>query len=149
MDYLLDSNIIVIYSRDNDVSNLIEERYQLFSSNHRLFVSVVTLGEINAIIKKFQLGEKRQNNIQRILASIHKIGINFAEIIDKYGDIDAYSQGKIANSKVKFTARNMGKNDLWIAATSSVYDLILITTDKDFEHLDGEYLTLEYVDISL
>lgn len=148
MDYLLDSNIIVIYSRDNDISKLIEEKYQLFSGNHRLFVSVVTLGEINAIIKKFQLGIKRQNNIHRILASINKIGINFAEIIDRYGDIDAFSQGKLANKQVKFTSRNMGKNDLWIAATSSVYDLVLITTDKDFNHLDGEYLRLEYIDIS-
>jgi len=26
MDYLLDSNIIVIYSRDNDISKLIEEK---------------------------------------------------------------------------------------------------------------------------
>lgn len=34
-------------------------------------------------------------------------------------DIDAYSQGK---------------------ATSSVYDLILLTADKDFEYLDKEYL---------
>ena len=41
----------------------------------------------------------------------------------------------------------MGKNDLWIAATSSVYDLVLLTTDKDFNHLDGEYLNLEYISI--
>ena len=41
----------------------------------------------------------------------------------------------------------MGKNDLWIAATSSIYDLILLTTDKDFNHLDSEYLNLEYIDI--
>lgn len=27
---------------------------------------------------------------------------------------------------------NIGQNDLWIAATSIVYDLILLTTDKDF-----------------
>jgi len=49
MNYLLDSNIIIIYSRDNDISNLIEEKYQLFSGNHQLFISVVSLGEINAI----------------------------------------------------------------------------------------------------
>ncbi len=41
----------------------------------------------------------------------------------------------------------MGKNDLWIAATSSIYDLISLTTDKDFNHLDSEYLNLEYIDI--
>ena len=41
----------------------------------------------------------------------------------------------------------MGKNDIWIAATASVYDLTLITTDKDFNHLKGEYINLEYIDI--
>jgi len=147
MDYLLDSNIIIIYSRDNDLSNLVEQKYQLFNGKHRLFISVVSLGEVNAIIKKLQLGKKRKEHIHQILSKTNKIGIDFDEIIDKYGDIDAYSQGKLTNNKSKFTSRNMGKNDLWIAATSSVYDLVLITTDKDFEHLDKEYLQLEYVDI--
>ena len=90
--------------------------------------------------KILQNAIESQNNIQRILDSVNKIGINFAEIIDRYGDIDAFSQGKLTNSNVKFTARNMGKNDLWIAATSSVYDLVLVTTDKDFNHLDKAYL---------
>jgi predicted nucleic acid-binding protein len=40
----------------------------------------------------------------------------------------------------------MGKNDLWIAATASVTNSALITTDKDFEHLDGVYLDYVYVD---
>jgi predicted nucleic acid-binding protein len=41
----------------------------------------------------------------------------------------------------------MGKNDLYIAATSSVYDLVLITTDNDFNHLSPEYIKLENVNI--
>lgn len=31
----------------------------------------------------------------------------------------------------------MGKNDLWIAATAITYNIPLITTDADFDHLDG------------
>lgn len=38
----------------------------------------------------------------------------------------------------------MGKNDLWIAATASVLGAILITSDKDFEHLDRKFLTIGY-----
>ena len=53
----------------------------------------------------------------------------------------------LKKKKSIFTARNMGKNDLWIAATSSAYDLVLITTDNDFNHLEHEYLQLEKVDI--
>jgi hypothetical protein len=34
--YLLDTNIVIIYSRENDFSKQIEKRYQLFSGNHKL-----------------------------------------------------------------------------------------------------------------
>ena len=40
----------------------------------------------------------------------------------------------------------MGKNDLWIAATASVLKAILFTTDRDFDHLDGEFLEVIYID---
>jgi tRNA(fMet)-specific endonuclease VapC len=41
----------------------------------------------------------------------------------------------------------MGKNDLWIAATASVYGLSLITADLDFNHLAPAFLNLELVDL--
>lgn len=43
-------------------------------------------------------------------------------------------------------ARNMGENDLWIAATAAVYDISLLSTDRDFEHLDGVFLEFHYVE---
>ena len=33
----------------------------------------------------------------------------------------------------------MGKNDVWIAATAMATSTSLLTSDKDFEHLDGEF----------
>lgn len=146
MDYLLDTNIIIIYGRDSELSRRIEEKYNLFDSNNSLAISVVTLGEIDAFIKKIGIGEKRQKRIEKIISRLAKVRVNSKEIISRYGDIDAYSQGKLKN-KGNFSARNMGKNDIWIAATASVYDLTLLTTDKDFDHLKGEYIKLEYIDV--
>ena len=40
----------------------------------------------------------------------------------------------------------MGKNDLWIAATTYVAGAKLITADKDFDHLDGEYFEVIYIE---
>ncbi|MDN5203316.1 hypothetical protein QQ008_18155 [Fulvivirgaceae bacterium BMA10] len=40
------------------------------------------------------------------------------------------------------SAKNMGKNDLWIAATAFVAKAELITMDGDFDHLNGEFLTV-------
>ena len=85
--------------------------------------------------------------IQRILSNATTIEIFNDDIIKTYGELDAYSQMKLAHRpNPKFSARNMGKNDLWIAATATHYDLTLLTTDRDFEHLDPDYLKLEYVD---
>ncbi|MEL6837525.1 MAG: type II toxin-antitoxin system VapC family toxin [Bacteroidota bacterium] len=147
MDYILDTNLIVIYSRDSDVAARIEEDYHLFDDRNSLAVSVVTLGEVSGLIKKLGIGEKRRKKIEAMLSRLAKVRIDTEEVIDRYGDIDAYSQGKLKKKRGNFSARNMGKNDLWIAATASVYDLTLITTDKDFDHLNGEYVKLEYVDI--
>jgi len=69
-------------------------------------------------------------------------------LISKYGDIDAFSQGKIKVDNINFTSRNMGKNDLWIAATASHFNLKLLTTDKDFIYLNNVYLDLEEIDIA-
>lgn len=75
------------------------------------------------------------------------IDINFKEVIERYGDIDAYSQGKLIGKPLGKSSRNMGKNDIWIAATASVYDMTLITSDKDFQHLQSNYLRLELIDL--
>ncbi len=147
MNYLLDTNIIIIYSRDSDIAEKIEEKYNFFSEQNTLAVSIVTLGELDSLIKQLNLGEKRRKKIELLLEDIAKVGLNSVELIQKYGDIDAFSQGKLKSKQAPFSARNMGKNDLWIAATASTYNLTLVTTDKDFSHLKGTYLDLEIIDI--
>lgn len=81
------------------------------------------------------------------MSLLTEFGINFEEVITKYAQRDAYSQGKSEKSRGRFSSRNMGKNDIWIAATASTFDLKLVTTDKDFEHLDGVYTDLLYISL--
>ena len=146
MDYFLDSNLVLIYSRENELSRQIEQHYQLFSPTNRLAVSVVTLGEVNALGKKLGIGKRRLGLLDGLLRQFNVFDIDLAEVIDRYGTIDAFSQGKLAGHRGEFTARNMGKNDLWIAATASVFDLTLVTTDRDFDHLADKFLQLIYID---
>jgi tRNA(fMet)-specific endonuclease VapC len=47
------------------------------------------------------------------------------------------------------TARNMGKNDLWIAATGSVINATLLTIDDDFNHLNKVFLEVVRIDQTL
>lgn len=140
MDYLLDTNILVIYSRNSALANQIEADLQLFSGEHNIAISAVTIGELNSLMQRNRYGEKRISNIGHILNKLFKIDINIYEILELYGRIDAYSQGKLVGSSVNFSSRNMGKNDIWIAATASAYDMTLVTTDKDFDHLNSDFV---------
>jgi len=37
--------------------------------------------------------------------------------------------------------------DCWIAATASVLNIKLLTIDKDFKHLDEEFIDLELINL--
>jgi tRNA(fMet)-specific endonuclease VapC len=68
-------------------------------------------------------------------------------LIPSYINIDAFSQCSHPEIAVyeHITPRNMGKNDLWIAATASLLNLKLITTDADFDHLNTNFIELQKV----
>jgi tRNA(fMet)-specific endonuclease VapC len=64
-----------------------------------------------------------------------------------YAEIDAFSQRKNpAFHNYPFTTpRNIGKNDLWIAATAALLGLKLVTTDTDFNHLHGVFIEIQHL----
>ena len=142
MNYLLDTNIILIYLRDKIGRINIEKDYDPFGAKNNPMISVVTVGEIKSIAKRNYWGIKRLNLLDDILNSIIITDINSEDVIEKYAEIDAFSQGKIKENPLSMSARNMGKNDLGIAATASVTKATLLTTDKDFEHLNKIYFPL-------
>lgn len=146
MNYLLDTNILLIYIRDTEFTRKLEEKVKILNPSNNLVISVVSLGEIKSIGKQNRWGEKKIKRLFEVLDRFLIADINVSEIIEKYAEIDAYSQGKLEGKKSKLSARNMGKNDIWIAATASVLELELITTDGDFSHLEGEYLKLRKID---
>ena len=148
MNYLIDTNILVIYVRDTDLTRRLEKNLRLLTGRNNLVISVVSIGEIKSIAKQNKWGEKRVRRLIEILSQFLIADINVEDIIESYSEIDTYSQGKLEGKATSFTSRNMGKNDLWIAATASTLNLELITTDKDFDHLNEEYLQLKRIDLS-
>ena len=79
------------------------------------------------------------------------VEVNDEKIIQRYAEVDAYSLNRDRKRPLPVgqTAHVMGKNDLWIAATASVLNARLLTTDHDFDHLDGIFLAVVYVDQKL
>jgi tRNA(fMet)-specific endonuclease VapC len=147
MTYLLDTNILLAYLRDSGLANKIDKHFQPLAYPNTPIVSVVSLGELKSIALRNNWGQKRVDLLDKFVKQFLIADINIATIIDKYAEIDAFSQGKLASKLLKESARNMGKNDLWIAASASVLKATLLTSDHDFSHLKNEYINLEIVDL--
>ena len=56
-------------------------------------------------------------------------------IIERYLEIEAFNKGKYPNKSHGTTHIEMGKNDIWIAATALDINALLVTSDNDFNHL--------------
>ena len=145
--FLFDTNIILIYLRRLPVLQIIKSIYNPFGSANESVISVVTVGELKALSLKNKWGKKRIKKMENFLLKFVIIDINNEDTTNHYAEIDAFSQGRLDGRNSNFSARNMGKNDLWIAATASVLGATLLTTDDDFDHLDGEFLQIGKIDI--
>lgn len=94
MNYLLDTNIIIVYSKDGVIAKRIEAEYKLFTAENNLAVSIVTIAEINSLVHQQGISGKGRDSLERILDGIYKIDISYADILLKYEEIDAFSQCK-------------------------------------------------------
>ncbi|MER0440336.1 type II toxin-antitoxin system VapC family toxin [Emticicia sp. W12TSBA100-4] len=127
---LLDTNIIIGYIR-KDVSCPPER-----------FISIITVGELKAFAIKSKWGVEKQSRLNNYLKTLQVLDID-EKISNIYAEIDAFSQGLHPEKKLTISSRNMGKNDLWIAATAFFFDIPLQTTDNDFDHLTEFGLKLD------
>jgi len=146
MDYLLDTGILLIFLRRSSLLNEINQKYQPMSSQNTSMISVVSMGEIKSIAIRNQWATKRMDLLGQFFQQFLIADIHVESIIQRYAEIDAYSQGKLPGKPLLMSARNMGKNDLWIAATASVLEATLLTLDHDFNHLKNEFLEVETID---
>lgn len=145
MIFVLDTNILIHYLRGSKVYEEVDRSFQPLDEKNVAVISAVTVGEIRSLALQRQWGAKRLQALENLMLKLVRIDISAEDIFARYAEIDAYSQNKLPARPLPFTARNMGKNDLWIAATASVLEATLLTTDVDFEHLDGVFLQVKQV----
>jgi predicted nucleic acid-binding protein len=144
--YVLDTNIFVGYVRDAPFSRYVDQEYEPLARNNIALVSVVTRGELQSLAYQFNWGPKKKKELQRLVHRVRAVPVQSADVIDRYAEIDAYSQNALPDRPLGTSDRNMGKNDVWIAATASVIEATLLTTNGDFDHLHGEFLHRIHVD---
>jgi len=141
MNFLLDTNVLIHLSRDAH-SNILTNIVHPSEDN----LSIVTLAELKSIAFKNNWGNKKWTAIEKYLNRSVLIEIN-KNLLDTYVQIDSFSQLRNPGYKAYpfLTPRNMGKNDLWIAATAALLNLTLITTDQDFDHLDDSFFSVKRI----
>lgn len=148
--FLLDTNILLGLAREAPWARRMYVRFSLGDPRVISFTSVVCKGEILAIAERNGWGPKKRTTLERMLQQFHDLPIKDPDILRAYALIDAWSRGKPvpapSNSPPPKPAVPMGKNDLWIAATAHVSGAILLSTDGDFQHLDGVWLQHEPVE---
>jgi tRNA(fMet)-specific endonuclease VapC len=140
---IYDTNILLQILRDGQSSNKIQNVFDLSDAEES--ICLVTLAEIRSLSIQFRWGAIRRAKMEELLFRLVILDINVPEIIDRYVEIDCYSKGKHLTRASNFSAIKMGKNDLWIAATASVYECKLLTMDLDFGHLRDEFIDVVYI----
>ncbi|OWP61451.1 hypothetical protein CDA63_19315 [Hymenobacter amundsenii] len=102
----------------------------------RAVLPFAVVGELEAFALKADWGYQKVAFLRQLLERYPLVGF-VPELASLYARLDAYSQGRLRGQPLPsgLSARNMGKNDLWIAATALYLDLPLHTTDNDFDHL--------------
>ncbi len=141
MNYVLDTNILIHILTGSEIG--IEAKAKTQKNNPYLIISIVTKAEIVSIAKQRRWGIRKLAELNSLLEEFLIIPIDNDELVEAYADIDAYSQGKLNEKPLGQSSRNMGKNDLWIAATAYLTKSTLLTTDNDFDHLDAAYFPVE------
>lgn len=121
---ILDTNVVIQHIRKQ------------IPISSRAVIPIVVVGELEAFALKSDWGYQKMVSLNTILEKIPIADID-QEITKIYAKVDAYSQGKLKSQPLPLgmSARNMGKNDLWIAAISLYFDFELHSIDHDFDHL--------------
>ncbi len=150
MVYILDTNILIYLIRENPIVRIELSKLGVLERENTTSISISSVGEILSFALQNNWGERKNNILEELIVNLHPIPIIKRELLNTYAEIDAYSKGKLNERKLPagFSARNMGKNDLWIAATTYLTGATLITNDNDFDHLDGIYFQIVKLRVS-
>jgi tRNA(fMet)-specific endonuclease VapC len=135
---VLDTNILVHWLRGKDAGLKLRQDYELGARRPRPIIPVVVKAEIKSLALQFGWGDQKHEALDALLRELPVADISSEAVVHAYARIDYQSRQ---------VGRRMGKNDLWIAAVASVQSAVVVTTDKDFDHLTPAIVKVERVDV--
>lgn len=134
---LLDTNVILHLLRGKATGIAIDTAYALRTRAERPLVSVVSVGEILSFATQRGWGVSKVNQLKKLVEELVVVDVRSQSVLQRYAAIDSYL--------VK-SGRRISDNDTWIAATAAATGAILLTTDKDFDPLEGHLITRIWFD---
>ena len=128
--YLLDTTVLLHWTRGKDQATVIEQQFNLRASPLRPLVCEVSLGEMLAFSRNPQWSEAQRQRMKAVHEHVTVIDISDRRVMDAYADLSTLAQSS-------GWGIFHGKNDLWVAAAAKVANAHLLTMDKDFLPLRG------------
>ena len=148
--FLLDTGMLLGFIREAPWALRVRTQCDLGNEETMVFTSVICQGELRALAEKFGWVKDKRIQLEDVLNKFPTLDINKQPILNAYALIDAWTHGKTVVSPRQTPppkpAVPMKQNDLWIAATVHESKATLLSTDKDFDHLNGVWISFVYVD---
>lgn len=120
MNFVLDTNILIHYIRRDEVAENLDATIHPFTTNNRPIVPIVVFGEVKSIAIQNNWGTKKLTLLDNLLFKVLRADITM-EIVERYAEIDAFSQNKVGNwpfgSVNQTVDENMEIDETWAKMT--------------------------------
>lgn len=133
---VLDTSVVVHLVRNDPTGQAIEARYFFTSRPDRPLLSTVVEGEMLALARTWNWGEKKIAALRKLLSEFVRVDAGMPEIVEAYAELYVEAQR---------TGGARGENDLWIAATAKAVHGTLFTCDKDFNWMRPDHVAVSYI----
>jgi len=138
--YVLDTNILLALIRGKALGESIDKAYGLRANLQRHVVSIASQAELLVLADRNKWAQAKRAAVNLMFENLVVLPIDGEALLD------AYVQVSRADMTWHEGPRNMGKNDIWLAATAASSGLPLLTTDKDFAFLNGNLIQVLWID---
>jgi len=91
MNYVLDTNILLIYLREKLLAGYIDKQFQPLTFPNIPIISVVIVGELKSIALQNNWNEQKINHLNDFVKQFLIADINVETIVQRYAEIDAFS----------------------------------------------------------
>ncbi len=136
---VIDTNVLVAYIRGNRLAEHIENQFGLKKRATKPIICIVSKGEIFKLAEQFGWQQAKRAAMSDLLSDLIIAPIKDEDVVLRYAQISHY----LSSLKPSVTIQ---QNDMWIAAIASCIEAHVITTDKDYQRLDGTWIKLHWID---